>query len=152
MPLLIVSNAMQTILIHSLRTGQYCAIRSVAPLMFGCARLTSVIFMMKSRRNDCCSPFGLKGFRMVRENRATVVCAPRCVRVRDDEVLLCLKSVSSFPLIIGRLFFGSAIQSVLNQTFQDFEIIVVDDASDDETLRGYPKLYGAADPVHTPRD
>jgi glycosyltransferase involved in cell wall biosynthesis len=30
-------------------------------------------------------------------------------------------------------FLPAAVQSVLNQTFQDFEVIVVDDASDDET-------------------
>jgi glycosyltransferase involved in cell wall biosynthesis len=37
------------------------------------------------------------------------------------------------PTCNRALFLRAAIESVLNQTFQDFEIIVVDDASNDET-------------------
>jgi glycosyltransferase involved in cell wall biosynthesis len=40
-------------------------------------------------------------------------------------------------------YVGEAIQSVLNQTFQDFEIIVVDDASSDATVR---IIEGITDP------
>jgi len=39
------------------------------------------------------------------------------------------------PVFNGERFIGDAIQSVLNQTFQDFEIILVDDGSSDETER-----------------
>ena len=37
------------------------------------------------------------------------------------------------PTYNGEKFIGRAIQSVLGQTLQDFEIIVVDDASKDGT-------------------
>ena len=38
------------------------------------------------------------------------------------------------PSYNAERFLGVAIESILNQTFQDFELIVVDDASTDKTL------------------
>ena len=44
-----------------------------------------------------------------------------------------LKVSVIIPTYSGARLVGRAIQSVLDQTYQDFEIIVVDDASTDET-------------------
>ena len=37
------------------------------------------------------------------------------------------------PVFNGEKFIGKAVESVLNQTFHDYEIIIVDDASTDST-------------------
>jgi glycosyltransferase involved in cell wall biosynthesis len=41
----------------------------------------------------------------------------------------------SVPMYNGADFIGECIQSVLDQTFEDFELLLVDDASDDDTIK-----------------
>ena len=44
------------------------------------------------------------------------------------------------PVYNGALFLGEAVESILGQTFDDFELIAIDDGSVDETaliLDGY---------------
>lgn len=51
------------------------------------------------------------------------------------------------PLYNARKYLQEAIDSVLAQTFQDFEIIVVDDCSTDDSWELASKLYGENDKV-----
>ena len=45
----------------------------------------------------------------------------------------CLRSRSLLPLTIGTGPLGRAVESVLSQGFEDFELLVVDDGSSDQT-------------------
>ena len=45
-------------------------------------------------------------------------------------------------------FIGRAIESVLNQQFQDFDVVVVDDASTDDTVEVVVKYCRRDSPVH----
>ena len=50
------------------------------------------------------------------------------------------------------ILLAAAIQSVFDQTFQDFEIVVVDDASGDNTEQVVAAVPRSAHPVHLPSD
>ena len=62
---------------------------------------------------------------------------PRATYVPSAEVLTAMESplVSvCLPILNGQAFLAEAIQSVLEQVCADFELIIVDDASDDDSL------------------
>lgn len=46
------------------------------------------------------------------------------------------------PVFNGRQFIAEAVESVLLQTYQNFELIILDDGSDDETYSFVAKQYG----------
>ncbi|MCK7501745.1 MAG: glycosyltransferase [Comamonadaceae bacterium] len=56
------------------------------------------------------------------------------------------------PTYGGAEHLGEAVQSVLDQTWQDFELIVVNDALPDDTDERDGPIGGPAYPLSTPRD
>lgn len=59
------------------------------------------------------------------------------------------------PVLNGEKYLNQAIESILNQTFTDFELIVVDDGSTDQTpeiLRAYAELDDRARIVTNPEN
>ncbi len=55
------------------------------------------------------------------------------------------------PTYHGADYLGEAIQSVLNQTYHDFEVIVVDDSSPDHTAQVMSQFNGYAGEIPCPR-
>ena len=51
------------------------------------------------------------------------------------------------PVYNVEIYVKQCVDSILNQTFQDFEIILVDDASPDNSFELCQKLYGGNDKV-----
>ena len=48
------------------------------------------------------------------------------------------------PVWNGERYVSQAVESILSQTFQDFELVIVDDGSDDRTrevLKPYSRLW-----------
>ena len=50
------------------------------------------------------------------------------------------------PVYSAEKYLRAAVQSVLDQTYREFELVVVDDGSNDESLSAMLKEFAAADP------
>ena len=49
------------------------------------------------------------------------------------------------PVYNVEIYIKQCIDSILNQTFQDFEIVLVDDVSPDDSIALCQKFYGGND-------